>query len=73
MVEDTVNLQKKVSIKKVPIKKVSAKKSVFEQSISSKEKGWGQQACHQFKESKSVHPHHHFKMETLQSLRDIVK
>ena len=32
------------------------KKSVCEQFISSKEKGWGKQACHQFEESKSAHP-----------------
>ena len=32
------------------------KKPVCEQSITSKEKGWGQQACHQFEESKSVQP-----------------
>ena len=32
------------------------KKSVCKQSISSEGKGWEQQACHQFEESKSVHP-----------------
>ena len=32
------------------------KKSVCEQFISSEEKGWRQQACHQFEESKLVHP-----------------
>ena len=42
------------------------KKSVCEQYISSEEKGWGQQACHQFEESKSVHPSPSFKMESLQ-------
>ena len=42
------------------------KKSVYEQFISTEEKGWGQQACHQFEESKSVHPSPSFKMESLQ-------
>ena len=32
------------------------KKPVCKQSISSKEKGLGQQACHQFEEIESVHP-----------------
>ena len=35
-------------------KKGFCKESVCEHSISSKEKGWGQQTCHQFEEPKSV-------------------
>ena len=42
------------------------KKSVCKESISRKEKGWKQQASHQFEESKSVHPPQHFKMENQQ-------
>ena len=48
MAEEIGNLLKKVAIEKVHMKKVSAKNSVCEQSISSKRKEWGQQACHQF-------------------------
>ena len=54
-------------------KKYFCKKSVCKESISSKEKGWGKQCFHQLKQSKSVHPPLHFKMESLQSLRDILK
>ena len=69
VVEEIGNLLKKVAIEKVHIKKVSAK-SQFASNL--KTKGRGQQACHQFVESKSVHPHHHIKIESLQSLRDIL-
>ena len=45
------------------------KKSVCEQFISSKEKEWGQQACHQLKNLNQYTPHRHFKIESLQLLR----
>ena len=59
--------------RKFSYEKRFCKKSVCEQFISSTEKGWGQQACHQFEESNQYIPHHHFKMEILQSLSDILK
>ena len=69
---DWKSLEKEFNINSL-YKKDFCKKSVCEESISSKEKGWGKQCCHQLKESKSVHPPPHFKMERLQSLRDVLK
>ena len=53
--EEIGNLYEKVCNRKTSYKKGFSKKSVCEQLISSKEKGWGQQTCHQFEKSKSVH------------------
>ena len=69
---DWKSLEKGFSIDSL-YKKYFCKKSVCKESISSKEKGWGKQCFHQLKQSKSVHPPLHFKMESLQSLRDILK
>ena len=52
---DWKSLEKRCNRKK-SYEKGFCKKSVCEQFISSKEKGWGQQVCHQFEEPKSIHP-----------------
>ena len=54
--------------RKVCVKKFSAKSFFIIQSVSSKEKGWGQQVCHQFEKSNSVHSPPHFEMDSLHSV-----
>ena len=56
MAEEIGNLLRKGCNRKSSYEKGFCKKSVCEHFIFSKEKGWRKQACHQFEESKSVHP-----------------
>ena len=73
LVEEIRNLLKKVAIEKVHLKKISPKSQLVSNLFIVKKMDGGNRPVINLKNLNQCIPQHHFKMESLKSLRDILK